>query len=115
MNETITNTNLSNDLSSQGGINLKETLNVPDYDPVKYPMPIEEDVIKAYNMIYKLQLVSSSIDKNLLSLVMKMYIAINDYLMNRDDRLTNGYLKLLSESLNNLKEYCKKSNNPLIK
>ena len=36
MNENITNTNtntLSNDLSSMGGINLKETLNVPDYDP----------------------------------------------------------------------------------
>lgn len=118
MNENITNTNtntLSNDLSSQGGINLKETLKVPDYDPVKYPMPSEDDVIKAYNMIYKLQLVASSVDKNLQALVMKMYITINDYLLNRDDSLTNGYMKQLSESLNNLKEYCKKSNNPLIK
>ena len=116
MNENITNTNtLSNDLSSMGGINLKETLNVPDYDPIKYPMPKEDDVIIAYNMIYKLQLVSSSIDKNLQALVMKMYITINDYLVNRDDSLTNGYMKQLSESLNNLKEYCKKSKNPLIK
>lgn len=115
MNENITNTNISNDLSTQEGINLKETLKVPDYDPVKYPMPIEEDVIKAYNMIYKLQLVASSLDKNLQALVMKMYIAINDYLINKDDKLTNGYMKLIAESLNNLKEYCKKSNNPLIK
>lgn len=115
MNENITNTNLSNDLSSQGEINLKKTLNVPDYDPIKYPMPIEEDVIKSYNMMYKLQLVGSSIDKNLQALVMKMYIGINDYLMNNDDTLTNGYTKNLMESLNNLKEYCKKTDNPLLK
>lgn len=115
MNEIITNTNLSNDLSSQEGINLKETLKVPDYDPAKYPMPSEEDIIYAYNMMYKLQLVASSVDKNLQALVMKMYIAIYDYLINKEDRLTNGYMKLLSESLNNLKEYCKKSDNPLIK
>ena len=115
MNETITNTNLSNDLSSQEGINLKETLKVPDYDPVKYPKPIEEDIINAYNMMYKLQLVASSVDKNLQVLVLKMYISIYAYLMNRDNSLTNGYMKIVSESLSNLKEYCKKSNNPLIK
>lgn len=106
------NTNLSND---QIDVSLKEALNVPDYDPIKYPMPNEESAIRAYGMMYKMNLLGAGTDKNITSMLLKFYCCVNDYLMNNKSNMSNGYASNLIESLNNLKEYCKKSNNPLLK
>lgn len=115
-NDNITNTNLSNDLSSgQEPINIKEVLNIPDYDPIKYPMPNEESAVRAYGLMYKMNLLGAGADKNMTSMLLRFYCDVNDYLMNNDQTLTNGYTKNLIETLDKMKDYCKKTNNPLLK
>lgn len=121
-NENITNTkptnsgiNLQEVKPTNSGINLKETLNIPDYDPIKYPMPNEESAVRAYGLMYKMNLLGAGADKNMTSMLLRFYCDVNDYLMNNDQTLINGYTKNLIETLNKMKDYCKKTDNPLLK
>lgn len=121
-NENITNTkptnsgiNLQEVKPTNSGINLKETLNIPDYDPIKYPMPNEESAVRAYGLMYKMNLLGAGADKNITSMLLKFYCDVNDYLMNNDQTLINVYTKNLIETLNKMKDYCKKTDNPLLK
>lgn len=108
MNNIFLNNNENISLNKNEEIDVKSALNIPKYDPKRFPPMSEKDMVEAYGMIYKLQLVSASYDKNLQTLVMKLYYAISKYITK------DSNIETIKSAMDNIKNYCKEIKSPLL-
>ena len=89
---------------------IKTALNIPPRDEVSYPMPTKEEIERAGQFLWKMNLLASSHDLNLQALIWDLYIKMDDFLHLDKE---NSSIQL-AMSLESLKEYIISSNNPLL-
>lgn len=87
-----------------------EKLNIPPRDEKSYPMPTEQEMLKAGDFVFKLNLLASSLDENLKALVWNFWIRFNEFLT--EDK--EGASIRLAMTLETLKEYLLESKNPVL-
>lgn len=89
-------------------------LNVPPRDETKYPERSKEEIQKAGSFLWKLNLLASSVDGNLTSLLWKLYIDLDRFLTSElSDENIDQDLTTLASTLVVLKSYLLSSGNPL--
>lgn len=94
---------------------LKDIMNVPEYDPVKYPKLNDTQMQEAGLFLYQMSLIGSSTDKNLQNLLWHVYLHMSNVIKETGRKTEEERHDVLIKSLKNLREYVKTSGNPIFK
>lgn len=108
-NDAANNVSLSSDNTPMSDEELKKTLNIPERNTEDYPEISKERQLKAGTFLYKLNLLASSADGNLQSLVWDFYDKLDDYI----HLGINGSSLELAKSIEYLKDYLNEHDNIL--